>query len=197
MKRKINISGESYTHKILWATTKHQIEVAKQFPNKSKFFHLTSMVMTFFTLEAYLNYLGDLIDPITWKNEKEFFSKRPYIGTIGKLDFLIEKCGMRKYDRGKRPFQTLKQLKRIRDFLAHGKPEKFKAKVKYLENKFPDYVESYIEKNISERKANRALEDTEQVINELHMAAKAKFPNSNLSQQPLNGSLGFQISEAI
>jgi hypothetical protein len=197
VKRKINISGESYTHKILWHTTKHQIEAAKQFLNESDFFHLTAMMMTFFTLEAYLNYLGDIIDPGTWKNENEFFSKRPYIGTIGKLDFLIEKCGMSKYDRGKRPFQTLKKLKRIRDFLAHGKPEKIKTRVKYSEGKFPDYVKSYLGKNISEKEANRALEDTEKVINELHMAAKAKFPSKNLSQQPLNGSLGFQISEAI
>ncbi|MDP3111944.1 MAG: hypothetical protein Q8M71_07580 [Thermodesulfovibrionales bacterium] len=200
MKKKIKIKGTSYTHKILWPTAKYQMEAAKQLPERKKYFYLSAMVMAFFTLESYLNYLGEIIDPTTWKSEKLFFTEKPYIGTLGKLSFLINKLGMLQFDRGKRPYQTIKQLKRIRDFLVHGRTEKYNGTVKYKDGSSPDLdvVKSYLEKHISERKANIALEDTEQIIKELHhKAAKTHSQCEDFTSEPLDSGYYLKISDSF
>ena len=53
------------------------------------YFHISAMLLAYLTYEAYINFLGDRFASETWRDEKEFFSKKPYQGLEGKLKFLV------------------------------------------------------------------------------------------------------------
>lgn len=197
MKKSINVEATSFTHRLLWLTANNLVVTTKNLSDKQWTLYMAALVMTFFTLESYLNYLGEIIDPDTWKIERDFFRRKPYIGTIGKLHYLADYCGLKPFDRGKRPFQTIKQLSRLRDFLAHGRTERNCSKVRVIPGKFPPYIKSFLEKSISEKRAVVALNDVESVINEIHKAALYRFPHHGLFVDPFNGILGSQKSETF
>lgn len=197
MKKSIHVEATSFTHRLLWLTANNLVVSAKNLSDKQWTLYMAALVMTFFTLESYLNYLGETVDPDTWTNERDFFRMKPYIGTIGKLYYLADYCGLKPFERGKRPFQTIKQLSRLRDFLAHGRSERNCNNVRVIPGKFPPYIKSFLEKSISEKKAEIALNDVEGVINEIHKAALFKFPHSGLFADPFSGILGSQISDTI
>jgi predicted ATPase len=47
----------------------------------------------------------------------------PYRGTHGKLKRIAEKLGL-EVEADKRPYQTIRELRKLRDFLAHGNPRR-------------------------------------------------------------------------
>jgi|GEM_PF-1019053 len=183
-----------FTHRILWTTVGVLEEAAMSAANDSiKFrFNLSIMLLLYFSLESYLNYLGETIDPEKWKKEKDFFRKRPYIETMGKLDYLMEKCNMR-IDKGCTPYQTINKLHKIRTYLVHGKIQKNITHVhrkhlkKRSDNKLPDAAKTFLEKNINYETTKKALVDTEKVIRDLHLAALGHYPDEGLFQDPFMG----------
>ncbi|WP_347332535.1 hypothetical protein [Marinimicrobium locisalis] len=65
------------------------------------------------TVEALINFAGEVIVP-SWKERDNYHLK---------LVRVCEQLGY-KFDESKEPFQTLKELKEIRDNMAHAKPKK-------------------------------------------------------------------------
>ena len=196
MKSKIEINSTVYTHRILSSTVCVLKEAAEDAANDVIGFHfnLTAMSFLYFTLESYLNYLGESIAPDLWDTEKEFFRKRPYVETMGKLDYLIERCNLN-IDKAIRPYQTVKQLHKIRIYLVHGKTDKNKVYVEQkhvrqrADNKLPYAMKSFLEKHITREGRNKAILDIERIIRDLHLAALNNFPHQELSQDPLIGLL--------
>ncbi len=130
--------------------------------------------MAYFAYEAYLNLVGPRIDAESWKDEREFFSKAPYKGTQGKLRSICEKIGI-EVDHGRRPYQTIRNLGRLRDFLAHGKLDAYAFEMDVGKGKDPDmFRDLQIYKMVNRENADRALKDTEELIEFLHAAVTAK-----------------------
>ena len=130
--------------------------------------------MAYFAYEAYLNLVGPRIDAEAWKNERDFFSKPPYRGTQGKLQRICEKIGI-EVDRGKRPYQTIRDLGRLRDFLAHGKLDTYAFEMDVEKGKEPDmFHDLQIYNMVNRKNADRALKDTEEFIEYLHARITAK-----------------------
>jgi hypothetical protein len=130
------------------------------------------MLMAYFAFEAYLNLAGPRVDPEAWKNEKEFFNKDPYRGTRGKLNRICEKIGF-KLESGKRPYQTIRELRRLRDFLAHGKLEAYAYEIEVQAGQQPDMFGGLtIYKWTSRENADRVLNDTGEFIEYLHAKIK-------------------------
>jgi hypothetical protein len=127
------------------------------------------MLMAYFAYEAYLNLVGPKVDQEAWKNEREFFGKRPYQGTAGKLKRICEAIKI-EVDRGKRPYQTIRELKKLRDFLTHGKPESYAYELEVKEEgETPDmFIGLSIYQMVRRESADRALKDTEEFIEYLH-----------------------------
>ena len=113
--------GETYTHRLIWLTAKHQIRLADSIEEGSKYCYLCAMVMLYFTFESYLNFLGEIIAPKIWKDERRYFSTKEYPGTEGKLIKLIELLDLQMFERGKRPYQSINILLTLRNRIAHGK----------------------------------------------------------------------------
>jgi len=192
-KAQTSVSGENYTHRILWTCARKQLEVARAEPPGNWYFELSAMLMVYFTYEAYLNFLGDRIDTDTWAREKDFFSKPPYRGTAGKQRRLLEVLSMTPAQSGTRPFATISELASLRDAVAHGKPEKFDINVKHSANRQPSGMKPWLRNRVTKSNAERAFTDVEQFINTLHAKAVEKFGSGVVQPHALVGSLAFSV----
>ncbi len=125
------MTGEISTHRLLWHTAQSLRAAATNGAETSSHELLGALLFIFFAFEAYMNYLGPLVAPDAWSEEREFFSHRTrYRGTLGKLDLLAERLCY-DIDRGRRPYQSLKALNSKRDFLAHARPELIDEEIPY------------------------------------------------------------------
>jgi hypothetical protein len=177
MPRRHEITGESFTHQYLWNCATTLLTQPETKSPKDMYYCMAGMVMAYFTYEAYLNFVGSRIEPSVWKDERKFFSKDPYRGTQGKLKLLCEKCGI-EVDRHKRPYATVQELGRLRDYLAHGKPDFYELEVDVEEGKEPDMFGNLkIYDLVSRDKAHRTLQDTEEFIEYLHAIIADKCKN--------------------
>lgn len=74
--------------------------------------------MGFLAFEAFVNFCGFVLLPELWKKEKKHFKGK---GIEGKLEELVKKLPTFSWQKGQRPYQTIKRLEDFRDIVAHGK----------------------------------------------------------------------------
>jgi hypothetical protein len=100
-------------HADLWHASKCLLEKGQAEESGSEHQFKASLVFTAFTLEAYLNWLGQKVFP--------HWSCLERLAPIEKLDVISDllKLGV---DNARRPWQTTKKLCRFRNAMAHGKP---------------------------------------------------------------------------
>jgi hypothetical protein len=195
MPRRHEITGESFTHQYLWNCATTLLTQLETKSPKDMYFQMAGMVMAYFTYEAYLNFVGSRIEPTAWKEERKFFSKDPYRGTQGKLKLLCEKCGI-EVNRDKRPYVTVRELGRLRDYLAHGKPDRYALEVDVEEGKEPDMFGNLkIYDLITRERADRTLQDTEEFIEYLH-AIISKRRKSSYDVAFIGRALNFPLASA-
>jgi len=173
------------------------------------YFDMATMLMVFLTYEAYLNFLGNHVAPEIWRNERIYFSKPPYVGVNGKLKKILEVCGNINVDKGKRPYQTIQELRKLRDFLSHGKPIKFGKTISHHVDHDPPLFDTGLSKYITPRKAERAIKDTEQFIESLYKDARLyakRMYKGNLSRtwdiifygdKALNGPIEYSSAHSL
>ena len=187
------VNGYSLTCNYLWHAAKAQIKAAQtvRHPRESHF--LACRVMCAFTLEAYLNHVGSIVEPTVWTDERGFFSPRnQYPGTKGKIDFLVEHAAftMNKQDR---PYTTLCELLSFRDVVAHGRTEWISEDVKCDRKGFPSFPISLIKREMTWALVEKALQDTQSFIESFHAHLRLRFPEeSRLHPDPLGPILGHQ-----
>ena len=163
-KRKLNTYAE------LWFGSGFLLKRAKAEPSGGYWVVMASAVLTAFALEAYLNHIGSKIFT-TW-NVLEALSPS------GKLDIMCEKLGL-SFPLGKRPRQSIEDLFRFRNKLAHGKSktltmtdvtddvERFMDPVK---NRMP--LEGWEEFCFDIVRVQRVRNDVEKFIRKVHETAK-------------------------
>jgi hypothetical protein len=177
MATRLAITGEGFTHQYLWNCAKTLLTQPETKSTNDMYYKMAGMVMAYFAYEAYLNFVGSRIEPTAWKNETKFFSKHRYRGTQGKLKLLCEKCGI-EVDRDKRPYATVQELGRLRNYLAHGKPDIYELEVDVEEGKDPDMFGNLkIYDLVTREKADQTFEDTEEFIEYLQTIVVDKYKN--------------------
>lgn len=189
---------QTYTHRVLWECVKRQIEKAKEKPDGSFYFWLSAMVMGYMVFEAYLNYVGEALAPEAWGDERTFFSKNPYKGSQGKLQFLLDRYGIAAFDKSTSPFNSVFALKSIRDEIAHAKPHHEEQSVTHPSNVMAPFTRSWLQNRINEKEATRLLDDLEIFIKTIHQSFRGcKEGNRLVSEHPLDGLLGFGTGETL
>jgi len=147
---------------------------------------MSSLLLTAFTFEAYLNHLGDKII--------KFWEKIEPIKVMDKYFIIGKELGIDP-DFSRRPYQTLSSLFKFRNAIAHGKSIILKD-TKSVNSQDDPYIhapqtewEEYCKLN----NAKRAKKDISEIINELHKAAGlGDYPFmrgmtiSSLSKKPRN-----------
>jgi len=184
--------GEEYLHKDVWCVVRRQIDYAEANPNGALYDDMIAMVFAFHAIEGYLNYVGEKIAPDLWCDEKARFADS---GVTGKLAALSDCCGLAPPDYGKRPYGTVRELQKLRNAVAHPRTRKTGGTVTYDERKPPPlFPKSYLSKMVSHQRALRARDDVKAIADQLHTAARGKFPKAALGPDALDGIMSMRSS---
>ncbi|MCJ7653693.1 MAG: hypothetical protein MUO97_00050 [Dehalococcoidia bacterium] len=170
MKAKISKERQVNTYAEMWHASDVMLGKAKENPEGSFYQLMASLIFTAFTLEAYLNHIGQSIFKC-WDDLEQLSPKR-------KLNLIAEKLKIERDD-SKRPFQTVSKLFKFRNDIAHGKTVRLKSEnqinvvdLDYTLNvRLGQHLETPWQKYCSLRNAERAREDVKIIIQKLHKAA--------------------------
>lgn len=188
-------SGEEYVHKAVWRVVKRQVVHAEANPKGALLDDLVALVFASHALEGYANFLGAKIAPDLWVGERERFLKT---GLDGKLAALHERCGLAAPEKGRRPYSTVRELKRLRDSIAHPRTiVSAPHRTEYAEGKEPPLFEwGYLDRTVSHQRAVRAMEDVKAIADRLHGAAMARFPDRGLVPDALEGIMAMRSTSS-
>jgi len=167
-KVKVSKSRQLNTYAETWHASHVMIYKAEKDGEGSYYQLMASLVFTAFTLEAYLNHIGQRIF-VCWDDLEQLSPKN-------KLNVIAEKLGVKKDD-GKRPFQTVKKLFKFRNDIAHGKSVSLKSEehINVTNTKLEEYMQKPLDPEWARycnlNNAKRAREDVESIIQTLHDAS--------------------------
>ena len=188
-------SGEEYVHRDVWRVVKRQIAYAEANPKGALLDDLVALVFASHALEGYVNFLGAKVAPDLWAKERDQFKQE---GLDRKLAALHERCGLAPLEKGRRPYSTVRELKRLRDCIAHPKTIVSPSRqTEYVEGKEPPLFEpGYLERVVSRERAVRAMEDVKAIADRLHEAAMARFPDKGLTPGALEGIMSLRSTSS-
>jgi hypothetical protein len=174
MGHEVHLTGEFLTHRSLWRTAQHFLAAGLGEPKGSFYPLLAAAVFGYFAFEAFLNAALREVARDVWLDEKSFFSKGEYRGTLGKYAYLAA-ISSHVVDKSCRPYQTVRELSDARDFLVHARTEEFDVIVpaEKLEEMKPH--PSALDRYASAEFVGRAVADVEALSDSLHFSLIAKF----------------------
>ncbi len=164
-------------------------------------FQLTgSFLVSFLAFEAFINFLGGVVAPDAWEDERTYFSGRNgYKGILGKVEKLCDELGIA-YDKSSDPFASVVKSKETRDRISHGKL------VEYSEEQEIDPIDparfnffrlewSHV---LTVEQVDRARTQIEALAEKLRAAAAPKFSTGELHllHKAFQGSLGNAMSNS-
>lgn len=196
MKKDQTQTYKIYNHRIIWLTAEKNLKLATSQPlNKdANFFALGAIFLFFAAFEGYLNWLGTRIAPEVWKDERQFFSRSPFKGTLGKYKYLAKILQLPTPDNSQGPFKTADSLLELRNMVAHPKPEEGERKVKVSDGNFPPLYQCELEKKVSPEAARFAEEHLKKLTDELHCKAQQAYPYSVDESNAFGPLLGIEIT---
>ena len=174
MSGKVRLTGEHFTHEVLWGTAKRFLATGVEQPRGSFYPLLAALVFGYFAFEAYLNAALEDVAPDVWKDSRKFFAQGKYRGTLGKFEYLAE---LSKYavDKLQRPFHTVRKLHEVRNLLAHAPVERFDVTVPVEKLDEPQPHPSVLHDYAAPEFADKALADVEALLDGLQVALVATF----------------------
>jgi hypothetical protein len=111
---------EIWTHKYLWQSANVLLEAAKSNETESYYFLLPALFMSYAAFEAFINFCGYIILPEIWANEREYFKGKDN-NVEAKISKLLEILNDFEWKKGQKPYQTIRDIGKERDLIAHGK----------------------------------------------------------------------------
>ena len=166
-KRKAKVSKERQvnTYSEMLHASYVILEKVKEAPAGSYYQLMASLIFSAFALEAFLNHIGQNIFKC-WEDLEK-------LSPSGKLNLIAEKLEIEKDD-GKRPFQTVIELLRFRNEVAHGKTVYLKSEdqITVVDDKFDQHMQESLQtpwqQYCSLKNAERAREDVEEICRIIH-----------------------------
>jgi hypothetical protein len=164
MKNKIIVKAKtiSFSYVTLHNAAHYALQAAQRSIDGRFFSCLTAMVFSAFSLEAYLNHLGNSEFP-NWAKFERNKSPRQ------KLEMLVAKRGYSP-DFSKPPFSTFDQIFTFRKEIAHGKTEQIEieeVQVRELSDQ-PNLPTTWWESETTLESAKSFVEDSASMIRVLH-----------------------------
>ncbi len=140
------------------------ILIAKEVPKGSYYTTMGALLLTAFTFEAYLNHLGE--------KRFSFWEEVDSIRVMDKYSLLCKELNIKPVF-SQRPYQSLRTLFKFRNAIAHGESqvlEKTKP-VSSVDDPHEHTPKAHWEEFCTIENAERAKEDIDNIITELHKAA--------------------------
>lgn len=167
-KYRLQATTTTHTYVYCWIAARQALKRAQEEPRGSFYFNTMAGVFAAFTVEAFLNHLGQRRVP-DW----EVFERK--LGPRGKLLLLQQQLRF-SADQGKRPFQPFYNMLRLRDALAHGKTVTVATDVVVdnPEDESARYPEPKWKKLCTVASVSRMVADAELIVRDLSAATGSK-----------------------
>jgi hypothetical protein len=183
--------GEVFNHRLLWRCARLMKDQADAQGKGSVYYRIAAMLMARLTVEAYANFLLDVLAPEVLAEERQRFGS----SIDRKLTFIYERCGL-VLDRGHRPYQTMPMLDRFRDGVVHARPEVYRGTYEHpAQEDAAPMRPGELPQAVEKANCDRALEDVSAIANALHAAAHGvanEDQQQRLEPRALEGTLQFQ-----
>jgi len=155
--------GKTRTFAYLWVATKRMFEQAEDEKDAQiRTMTMSCMLYCAFTLEAFLNHIGNLV-PDQW--DEKYGRKGPKEKMA-----VIEKYLETKFNKSLRPFQTFNEIFKYRNMLVHGRTEVINEPTIVETDRGPDFeFESDWKKMTTYDNAKRFFNDTDQIMIDIFM----------------------------
>ncbi len=116
MIKKCNVEEEIYTHEYLWRSSGNLLKYGE----KENSYHqlLPALLLSYMAFEAFVNFIGYILLPELWEDEKHTFKGK---GIEGKLEEIIFEIPDFIWAKGRLPYQRIKELESFRNMVAHGR----------------------------------------------------------------------------
>jgi hypothetical protein len=164
-KMKLSVSSERsvYTYGYLHSAATWAIEQAEMTEEGSLYNCMSSIILSAFCIEAYLNHIGSEFLPY-WDDEV-----KKGLSIKNKLKIICHHIGYIP-DFSHRPFQSFNQIIKYRNIMAHAITENLSAKETQTvrDGERVRYPETWWEKHSNLKFAKRWLDDTESIITIIH-----------------------------
>jgi hypothetical protein len=99
-------------------------------------------------------------------------------------------------DPSKGPFQTAKEILKLRNMVAHPKPEAGERSVKLKEGQFPPRYQGELEREVSPDAAKRTRNHLKELAEELHSEARQAYSSTVHESNAFGPLLGSDITDA-
>lgn len=196
MTRTKKIKGVTYPHEDLWRASSISLTMAETCDREQYYLLMQSLLIAYFAFEAFINFLGECLDPEAWENEKNFFSKRTYYGIEGKIKRLAERLPNFVFEKGQRPYQIIKKVGKFRTLLAHGKPYHFTKEREIIDDSSEiDMFDSNLDEYLSLDNVTISHEAIKEFCESLRSEAHAISEDLHLSYPAFEGTLAHSEGE--
>jgi hypothetical protein len=164
-----------HTYSELWHASGYVLDAGLRDHKGSSWPFLSSLILTAFAFEAYVNHVGEQLNLWNHKERKERKEGKKRLKSSAKLNLLCEVLKV-SLPADKRPRQTIKKLFKFRNALAHGRTETITTPPKRID---ADKVDDHFAKPLlaewqqlitDSSFAKPAREDVEAVILAIHKA---------------------------
>lgn len=180
------VKEEIYTHEYLWRSSTELLDRAGEDAADYRYL-IPALLMAFLACEAFVNFLGHVLAPTLWADEKRHFKRK---GLEGKLEAIARKLPSFNWDKGKPPYQSVKKLEAYRDMVAHGKV----VDSRYVTDRRDDGTHFRFQhpwdEYLSVSSVDKAREDIKAFSNTLLVAARQVSDEPHLVFDAYEGSLG-------
>jgi hypothetical protein len=111
----------NYAYEILWRASKTAIRAASAENARDDHLAIHALLCGFLAFEGFINFVGSEIAPDAREDERAFFSKNPYRGILGKVEYLFSLFPPGLLKKGEEPFESVRKLNSTRNALAHNR----------------------------------------------------------------------------
>jgi hypothetical protein len=184
---RLQASGTTNTYAYCWIAASRAVKLAEARPPGYLYHCMTAGVFAAFAVEAFLNHIGQM-------KVRDWSTLERRLGPREKL-VLLRQVVCWSFDEGKRPYQGLRNMLRLRDSLAHGKTVTVNEDVVVAQLPSDDvrWPEPDWKRLCTAPSVKRMVEDAEAIIRDL-----AK--QSGIARDPLastgHGHSGIQLLDA-
>ncbi len=183
---------EIYTHEYLWRSSSELLIHGEK--DNSILQLLPALLMSFMAYEAFINYLGFVLLPELWKDEKENFKGK---GIEGKLEAIISELPCFLWEKGQAPYQSINNLESFRNIVVHGKIQVNEYVAEQKEDgthfQFQHAWDSYLSIN----SIKKFRKDIKEFCQSLTVEARKEHNHLHLNYDAFNGSFGSAQSTSI
>ena len=188
----------TFSHELLWRAAITGLHLARSGHPLAREDHLTiqSFLCGFLAFEGFINFVGGEIAPEVWKDERSFFSQKPFRGLEGKIEFIFGELPDARVQKTSKIYVGFKQAKDLRNNLAHNRV--FTRTEITTSDKHPDFSTAWEEFQNAD-KVQAVLDNLHQLAERIRVEAMKRieatddYGDSHLRHSAFAGPVGTSV----